>query len=177
MSEDARKEEEKITDEDLLEKVDTEFETKLRKIYLSGKLPFSYYLRLALPFFSLLGFLIVGYLLLEINSVLPSGLSKATPSEALTVLLAMVAALISLLSLSVVMIDFAKSEKESDIPLLLLTYNYIVLKKTVPSKKLPLLKALVMLKSKQPEISLKKFLHSPLDKSLTEKKLFEILYE
>jgi hypothetical protein len=89
----------------------------------------------------------------------------------------MVAALISLLSLSVAMIDLAKSEKEIDPSLLLLTYNYNVLKKTVPSEKLPLLRALVMLKSGQPEISLKKFLHSPLDKSLSEKKLFELLYE
>jgi hypothetical protein len=76
MSENAKKGEEKITDEDLFEKVDTKFETKLRKVYLLRKLPFSHYLRLALPFFSLLGFLVVGYLLLEINSVLPSSLSR-----------------------------------------------------------------------------------------------------
>jgi hypothetical protein len=42
MSEDVRKGEEKITDEKVLEKVDTEFETKLRKIYLSTIFPFSF---------------------------------------------------------------------------------------------------------------------------------------
>lgn len=171
MSEDASRQEKGSAD-DLLEKVDAKFETSLRKIYFSRKLPFRFYSKFITLGFLLTIYYIVAYLLSEITKALPSSISLSTPTETLTLLIAMVATLIALASFAANLIDIFKPESEDEI---WTTYNYEMLKENVSPEELPLLKGLVMLKSKHPEILLSKFL-SPLDKSLTNKKLFAILY-
>jgi hypothetical protein len=162
----------KASEDDLLTRVDKKFEKRLWKIYFSRKLPFSSWARILVLGFLFIIYFIAAYLLYLVNEALSSIVSKLTASEALTVYLSMVAAFIALASFSVSIIDFNKPESEYKV---LVHYNYEVLKQNVPNEKLPLLKALVILKSKHPEFSLKEFLH-PLDKSMTNEKLFEILY-
>jgi hypothetical protein len=171
MSDNADKQEKRNTN-DLLEKVDRKFETSLRKIYFSRKLPFRYYAKFITLGFLLTIYFVVTYLLSQIVKALPSSISQSTPSETLSLLVAMVATLIALASFAANLINVFQPESEYEI---WTSYNYEVLKENVSPEELPLLKGLVMLKSKQPEILLTKFL-SPLDKSLTNKKLFAILY-
>jgi hypothetical protein len=171
MSENANGQE-KGSANDLLEKVDAKFETSLRKIYFSRKLPFRYYAKFFTLGFLLAIYFIAAYLLSLIANSLPSSFSLSTPSETLILAISMVATLIALASFAASLIDVFKPESEYEI---WTSYNYEVLKENVSPEELPLLKGLVMLKSKHPKILLAKFL-SPLDKSLTNKKLFEILY-
>ncbi len=153
----------------LIDNVDKNFEKRMRHIYFSRKTEFGYFL----PFIALATYLIIflsaGYLLLNLTRALPV-LSQQPESTQLAVYISITAALIALASFSINIPNAVKSAHKGDI---LFRHNYKVLKADVAEKDLALLKGLVMIKSKHPELSLNNFLELP----ITKDKMFEMLYK
>jgi predicted metal-dependent peptidase len=96
-------------------------------------------------------------------------MSQQPPSTQITVAVSITAAFIALSGFGLNIQNLVKPENSYDV---LLEYNYKVLKENVKDENVALLKGLIMLKSKHPELSLKQVLEFP----ITKDKLFELLY-
>jgi len=123
--------------------------------------------------FFMVMFIFLSYLLYIISQAVTQSLSQLKIESVLALLLALIASLIAISNFSINLINFGKSEKAY---LSLVDYNYEKMKICSRNDgELALLKALVILKSKRPEINLKLLLQNP-EKILTREKIFEILY-
>lgn len=153
----------------IIEKVDNNFEKSLRKIYLSRKIDFRYYANVISIIFYLILFVIVGTLLGLVAQALPY-VSQQPPSTQVAIGISLTAAFTALASFAINIQNLIEPVNIADI---LFEYNYKMLKENVADENVALLKGLVMLKSKHPELSLKQVLEFP----ITKDKLFEILYK
>jgi hypothetical protein len=153
----------------IIEKVDNKFEKRLRKIYFSRNTEFRYYLTFITLIFYLVLFLMICVLLGWIVKALPS-VSQQPPSTQIAISISITAAFIALASFAV---NIQKLIEPANMAEILFEYNYKVLKENVTKENAALLKGLVMLKSKHPELSLKQVLELP----ITKDKLFDMLYK
>jgi len=117
---------------------------------------------------------IVGAVLLaQIIHTLPNVISQLTAADSVAILIAIVATFIGLVSFITNIIDVTKFvETKSEI---LSRYNCEKLKDKVELIDFPELKALIILRSKQPNFKLSE-LFSPVEKTLTKEKMVQILY-
>jgi len=153
----------------LIEKVDNNFEKRLRKIYFSRKTKFDYYLPFIVSIYYLILFMFAAYMLALVAGALPA-LSDQAPSTQIIITVSIIAAFIALASFSTNIHNVAKPKNLDEI---LFEYNYRVLKDDTAVKNPALFKGLVMLKSKHPDLSLKDIIDLP----ITKDKLLEILYK
>ena len=152
----------------IIEMVDNNFEKRLRKIYFSRKTKFDYFLPFITLIFYLILFMFAAYLLALVARAFPV-VSEQPASTQIAVAISLTAAFIALASFAINMQNLVKPQNLNEI---LFEYNYKVFKEKVAEENLALLKGLVMLKSKHPELSLKQVLELP----ITKDNLFEILY-
>jgi len=158
---------------DLVSLVDEEFETRLYRIYFSKNLDFRYYMKFGLMAFFFFIFLFAVYVLSAVTKALPFTISQTSPTDTLILFLSIVSVFIAIGSFFFSSLEVLKPEKNSEI---FENYNYCVLKKKVAAEEYPLLKALVILKSKHPQFPLKEFFPSK-SNPLKKKDLFKILYD
>ena len=157
---------------EIISLVNDNFEGKLWKI----KGLWSFLKRNWINFFSFGFYFVVIVFLLsiiaELSQALTSSLPQFTSETALSLSLALIASLVAILNFSINISNITKSEKlNADV----ITDNCDKMKKNVKDDELPLLKALIIMKSKHPEIDLKTFLERP-GELLSRERLFEILY-
>lgn len=156
----------------LINLVDTEFERRLRNIYFSRSLDSRFYSKFFMLGFFMGVYLIAAFLLSNVIQALPFTFSSSTPSQTLSLILSITTAFVALMSFSYVTMFNSKAENLCEIQL---NYNYNVLKKKVSSQDFPVLKALITLKSRQPDFLLSK-LYSK-DASLNNEEVLRILYD
>jgi hypothetical protein len=152
----------------LIEKIDKNFEKSLKKIYLSLKIDLRYYANFASVIYYIILFVVIVCLLSSITKQLPT-MTEQPPNIQIVIGISLTATFIALASFGVNIQNLVKPENSHDV---LFEYNYKVLKENVKDENVALLKGLIMLKSKHPELSLKETLELP----ITKDKLFEILY-
>lgn len=150
----------------MIDTVDTKFERSLRKIYLSFKIGFRYYSGFVALVFYLSLFIIVSILLGLVAQALPY---VSETNAQVAVAISLTSAFIALASFGVNLQRIIEPENPRDA---LFDYNYKMLKDSEAEKNPALFKALVMLKSRHPDLSLKEVLPLP----VTKEKLFEILF-
>jgi hypothetical protein len=149
----------------LLSIVETEFEDRLWMVKIKN--PWLICI-LALDSFVLL---YLALLLYFITTIITSGLQYFQPENAVALLIALVAALISFVSLGVgISKQFSSPEPWEE----LLNYNYKKKENQVNDADKPVLKALLMMKSKHPELDLRD-ISSQVD--LNKKDLVKLLYK
>ncbi len=164
-------EENQFDDNKLISMVDERFEKNTFRIIKLRKAGFYYYAKFFMVIYFLAIFAVVGYLLWLIAQALPAMASQPINSQ-LAVAIAITSAFIALASLGV---NIQKLAEPENTPKILAQYNYKMLRPEVENEhkeKLALLKALVILKSKQPEVRLRQFLQTPIPND----KVFEVLY-
>jgi hypothetical protein len=151
--------------------VDNEFERRLGHIYLSRNLDRRFYSKFFLLGFFFAVYFLVAFILSKIIQAVPFTLSSSTPSQTLTLFLSITTAFVALVSFSFGTMFNLKTENISEIQQ---NYNYNVLKKKVKPEECPTLKALIILKSRQPDFLLSKFYSN--DKQLNNEEILKILY-
>jgi hypothetical protein len=164
-------EKELFDDSTLISLVDERFERSVTKIVKLGKAGFSFYAKILLVCYYIAIFAVIGYLLYLLAQGLPALLGQPINIQ-LAVGIAITSSFIALTGLGVNIQKMAEPENQS---LILGRYNYKKLKAEIESQhpdKLALLKALVILKSRQPDLNLSQFLQAPISND----KVFEILY-
>ena len=154
-------------DQNLLRKVDAEFEKSELNILLSRKVSFRHYSNLLVVLYYIIVFLFAGYLLSFISKALPS-MSGQSEGTQLAVSISITAAFIALAGFGLNIQNYAKPAGGYD---MLVEYNFKMLKVGVSEDKLALLKGLIIVKSKHPDISLQQVIHAPISSD----KLLEIL--
>lgn len=153
----------------LICRVNDDFEKSIFRIYRSGKIDLRYYFKIATALFYMFIIGVTGYLLYIIANAMPF---LEQPSSQLAVAVSLTAAFIAFANFSVSIQNFLKPETTYDI---LVDYNYKMFKEKegVTEANAALLKSLIILKSKQPELNLTQFVKPP----ITNEKLFEWLYK
>ncbi len=154
----------------LVDLVDSKFEKSLRKIYFSRKLDFRYFSGfVAIAYYAILMGL-TGYLLVIISQALPAGLFQQPPNVQIPIHISFVAAFIAFASFGINVQKIVEPIKPSEV---LFAYNYRMLKDETAAKNPGLFKALLIMKSKQPDLNLKENIELPISKE----KLFSLLYK
>ena len=155
----------------LIDLVDNQFKRSYRTL-LFNRLPATIYTKFILILCSIVGFIIITTLLISILDILPSMLKTTTPEQTINIFLAIIALVTSIVIFPFSTLGAIKSVSLFDV---LVHCNYNTLKKKVKSEDLyPKLMALVILKSKHPNFSLKMFYAE--DKFLTAQEVLKILY-
>lgn len=159
---------------ELVDIVDSNFEPSLWKIFKAKKLGATNYAKIVFFIFLMIVYIIGAILLSQIIYLMPLVINQLTTGDSVAILLAIVATFIALISFIANISNVTKfTETKSEI---LGRYNYEILCKKVTPKDFPLLKALIILRSKQPEFRLSQSF-DPIAKSLNKGKLREILYK
>ncbi len=152
----------------LLEKIDLKFEKRVWRTYFSTKLSSRHYFVFINAAYYIALFVIIAVLLASVVKQLPN-ISDQPPNIQIAIEISITATFIALVSFG---INLQKGIEPINVSDILLEYNSEKLKDSTSDKYPALFKALVKLKSKNPDLNLKDVLELPIAKE----KVFQILY-
>jgi hypothetical protein len=164
------KEEQRIVE--IISLVNDNFEGKLWKVLGVRSFLKSFWINIFSFVFYFLTLVLLLILIAQLSKPLTSSLAQFTPEIALTLSFALIAVLIAVLNLSINISNVPNAVKpKTDI----ITENFKKMKGKVEVDEHPLLKVLIIMKSKHPEIDLQTFLDKPKE-LMNKERLLQILY-
>jgi hypothetical protein len=165
------KQQERDPIERLAEYVDEKFSKKAKFMGLRRFLVRNFINLVIIGYFIAILMMFIFYIS-DIAKIISANIPNLKTDTTLALSLALVASFISVMNLFVGVLRVIKPATLNDD---VITYNFDLLKKPIVEDELPLLKALIIMKTKNPELTLKSIIKT-YDLKSDRKKLFDIIY-